>query len=135
MVQSRKRDADTEGVADVLERFRAGARQRQAELACLDEELGRLPETLAAVRRQMDLEEPSVHREGGSAPIHFIQKVVYHLFSRRHHLSILRQQSRFNRSVALALEDIYSRQRRLSEALAAPSKPQSADSEADEGGG
>ena len=119
MAQPLNHDDDDRGVAEVLDRFRAGARQRQAELACLDEDLGRLPESIAALRRQMSLAEPSFRREGGSALVHFCQKAIYHLFSRRHHRSLLEQQSRFNRSVTLALEDLHRRRRRIDEAHAA----------------
>ena len=49
-----------ESVAAVLERLRAGVRQRQAELACLDEQSADLPAFLANVRRDANLAEPSI---------------------------------------------------------------------------
>ncbi|MEE2776447.1 MAG: hypothetical protein VYE73_06755 [Acidobacteriota bacterium] len=117
MSEARDPQSEGEAVADVLERVRAGARQRQAELASLDRDLGDLPASLAELRRQTDLEEPSLPREGSSALVHYLQKAIYHLFTARHHRSLLRQQTRFNRSVALSLEDLYRRQRRLRAAL------------------
>jgi hypothetical protein len=117
MGAERESGADKDGVAEALERVRAGVRQRQSELACLDTDLGRLPGSLAAVNAGVELEEPTLEREGGSSLVDFVQKLTYHLFSRRHHRSLLQQQTRFNRSVALALEDLHTRQQRLGDAL------------------
>lgn len=117
MAADRDKEVLAEGVPEILDKVRAGVRQRQAELACLDGQTEGLPGMLATVTRQAELEEPSLHREGGSAVVDFVQKLTYHLFSRRHHRSLLRQQTRFNRSVALALADLHERQDRLAEAV------------------
>ena len=109
---SMERDDD---VALVLERLRAGVRQRQAELACLDQQRGELPAFLAAVRRDAALEEPSFRSEGASALRGFVEHACYVLFARRQHRALLRQLNRFNRSVELALAELHAR----NEALAA----------------
>jgi hypothetical protein len=118
--------AEPESVARALERLREGVRQRQAALACLDELRGERPAVLAAVARDAALEEPSFRVEGVSGPRAFLERAAYVLFARRQHRSLLRQQSRFNRSAALALEDLHARQdllarelRRASERVAA----------------
>jgi hypothetical protein len=105
--------ARDEAVAEVLERLRAGVRQRQAELACLDLERGDLPASLAAVKRDGVLEEPSFRIEGASALRTLIERAFYILFARRQHRALLRQQNRFNRSVELALGDLHARQEAL----------------------
>jgi hypothetical protein len=96
-------------VAVVLERLRAGVRQRQAELACLDEQHGELPAFLAAVRRDGVLEEPSFRAEGVGAVRAFIERACYVLFARRQHRALLRQINRFHRSVELALVELHAR--------------------------
>jgi hypothetical protein len=98
-----------ESVAEVLERLRDGVRQRQAELACLDQQRGELPASLAAVRRDAGLEEPSWRIEGASALRTFVERASYTLLGRRQHRSLLAQQGRFNRSAELALEDLHLR--------------------------
>lgn len=117
MGAARERDSNTVDVADTLERIRAGLRQRRSELAALDAHTAPLPGPLAEVRAQAQLEEPSFYGEGGSRLQSFLQKVIYHLFSKRHHRSLLRQQSRFNRSVDLALAELFDRQERLAAQL------------------
>jgi hypothetical protein len=105
--------AREEGVAEVLERLRAGVRQRQAELACLDEQRGDRPAVLAAVARDAAIEEPNFRVEGVSALRAFLERAAYVLFARRQHRTLLRQQNRFNRSAALALDDLHARQETL----------------------
>jgi hypothetical protein len=107
--------AGDDDVVLVLERLRAGVRQRQAELACLDQQRGELPAFLAAVRRDAALEEPSFRSEGTSALRSFVERACYVLFARRQHRALLRQLNRFNRSVELALAELHAR----NEALAA----------------
>jgi hypothetical protein len=103
---SPERDLD---VAALLERLRAGVRQRQAELACLDEQRGELPAFLAAVRRDGVFEEPSFRAEGAGALRAFVERAGYVLFARRQHRALLRQLNRFNRSVELALVELHVR--------------------------
>jgi hypothetical protein len=104
-------------VAAVLEGLRAGVRQRQAELACLDQQRGDLPGFLAAVRSEAILEEPSFRTEGIGALRSFLERAAYVLFARRQHRALLRQQNRFNRSVQLALEELHARQEAMSRDL------------------
>ncbi|HVR29844.1 MAG TPA: hypothetical protein VMS86_09975 [Thermoanaerobaculia bacterium] len=113
MAESETTTPREDGVAEVLERLRAGVRQRQAELACLDEQRGDLPAALAAVRRDAVLEEPSWRIEGASALRTFLERASYALLGRRQHRSLISQQSRFNRSAELALEDLHARQKAL----------------------
>jgi hypothetical protein len=101
--------APDDDVALVLERLRAGVRQRQAELACLDEQRGELPAFLAAVRRDARLEEPSFRAEGTGAVRSFVERACYVLFARRQHRALLGQLNRFNRSVELALVELHAR--------------------------
>ena len=113
MSESDATTARDEAVAEVLDRLRAGVRQRQAELACLDLDRADLPASLAAVKRDAILEEPSFRIEGATALRSFVERVIYVLFARRQHRALLRQQNRFNRSVELALLDLHARQEAL----------------------
>ena len=98
-----------EAVAAVLDGLRAGVRQRQAELACLDEHRGDLPAFLANVRRDANIAEPSIRTEGMGAVRAFVERALYSLFARRQHRTLLHQQNRFNRSVELALIELHAR--------------------------
>jgi hypothetical protein len=102
-----------EDVRELLEQLRAGVRQRQAELACLDEQRGERPAALAAVTRDAVIEEPTFRVEGVSGLRAFVERAAYVLFARRQHRTLLRQQNRFNRSAALALDDLHARQESL----------------------
>ena len=105
-------------VAAFVERIRAGARQRQAENAALEDELAGWPPPLEALRRYERLAEPSFDVESGGRAV-WLQKVFYHLFAKRGHRSLLRQQNEFNRQVGLALRDLCERQRRLGDRMTA----------------
>ena len=98
-----------ESVAAVLDGLRAGVRQRQAELACLDQQRGDLPAFLANVRRDANIAEPSIRTEGIGAVRAFVERALYTLFARRQHRALLHQQNRFNRSVELALIELHAR--------------------------
>ena len=103
--------------AAFIERIRAGARQRQAELSALEDELAGWPPALEALRRHERLSEPSFDAASGGRTL-WLQKVCYHLFAKRGHRSLLRQQNEFNRQVGFALRDIHDRQRRLGDRMA-----------------
>ena len=107
-------------VAEVLARIRAGVRQRQALLAAVPEETLQLPASLAQVQATQYLERPVPvsHRGWLGLPIVFAKKVVYHLFMKWYLASLLQQQTDFNRAVAVALQDLFERQRALARALA-----------------
>ena len=105
-------------VAAFVERIRAGARQRRAEHAALADEFAGWPRPLEALRRYERLVEPSFDRESGGRAV-WLQKVFYHLFAKRGHRALLRQQNEFNRQVGLALRDLCDRQRRLGDRMAA----------------
>jgi hypothetical protein len=106
-------------IAEVFERLRAGVRQRQAELACLDQQSGELPAFLAAVRREATLVEPSFRTEGAGALRSFVERAFYVLFARRQHRTLLAQQNRFNRNVELALSELHGTGQRLASELRA----------------
>lgn len=107
-------------VAEVLAQLRAGVRQRQALLATVPEETLQLPASLAQVQATQYLERPvpHSHRRWLGPPIVFAKKVVYHLFMKWYLSSLLQQQTDFNRAVAVALQDLFERQRALARAIA-----------------
>jgi hypothetical protein len=117
-MNSKSDDRSADDVAAVVERIRAGARQRQAENAALEDELAGWPPPLEALRRYERLAEPSFDAESGGRAV-WLQKVCYHLFAKRGHRSLLRQQNEFNRQVGFALRDLCDRQQRLAERLVA----------------
>ena len=118
-------------VAAMVERIRAGARQRQAENAALEDELAGWPPALEALRRYERLVEPSFDAESGGRGVWF-QKVFYHLFAKRGHRALLRQQNEFNRQVGLALRDLCDRQRRLGDRMTALEERRGAPGRSDE---
>lgn len=111
-MDSKSRSESPDDVAAVVERIRAGARQRQAENAALEDELAGWPPPLEALRRYERLAEPSFEVESGGRAV-WLQRACYHLFAKRGHRSLLRQQNEFNRQVGFALRDLFDRQRRL----------------------
>ena len=115
-MNSKSPDPASDDVAAVVERIRAGARQRQAENSALDDDLAGWPPPLEALRRYERLAEPSFDAESGGRAV-WLQKVCYHLFAKREHRSLLRQQNEFNRQVGFALRDLCDRQRRLADSL------------------
>ena len=117
-MHSKSPDPSPDDVAAVVERIRAGARQRQAENSALEDDLAGWPPPLEALRRYERLAEPSFDAESGGRAV-WLQKVCYHLFAKRGHRSLLRQQNEFNRQVGFALRDLCDRQRRLADSLVA----------------
>ena len=117
-MHSKSPDPSADDAAAVVERIRAGARQRQAEHSALEDELAGWPPPLEALRRYERLAEPSFDAESGGRAV-WLQKVCYHLFAKRGHRSLLRQQNEFNRQVGFALRDLCDRQRRLADSLVA----------------
>lgn len=117
-MNSKSPDPSSDDVAAVVERIRAGARQRQAENSALEDDLAGWPPPLEALRRYERLAEPSFDAESGGRAV-WLQKVCYHLFAKRGHRSLLRQQNEFNRQVGFALRDLCDRQRRLADSLVA----------------
>ena len=117
-MNSKSPDPASDDVAAVVERIRAGARQRQAENSALEDDLAGWPPPLEALRRYERLAEPSFDAESGGRAV-WLQKVCYHLFAKRGHRSLLRQQNEFNRQVGFALRDLCDRQRRLAGSMAA----------------
>ncbi len=95
-------------------RIEAAARQQRSRSAYLEERVAGWPVALEAVRLQQRVAEPSFQ---GGGLVAWAQKVVYHLFSKRAHRTLLEQQNEFNRQVSLALRELWARQDRLESAL------------------
>lgn len=113
-------------MADVLAQVRAGVRQRQALLATRPEDPRELPASLAQVLATQHLERPvpRSHRRWLGPPIVFAKKAVYHLFMKWYLASLFEQQAAFDRAVAVALQDLFDRQRELTRAMAESREPE-----------
>lgn len=110
---------DAARVADALARIRTGVRQRRAWSATRSDDSVNGPLALAQVQAAQRIEQliPTSHRGVLGIPIVFAKKVVYRLFMQWYLRSLVQQQNAFNRSVTIALQDLYERQRTLTEAL------------------
>lgn len=102
-------------VAQALEQLRAGLRQRQAELATVDEELRRLPPTLAKLHeiQYVDVPQATSHRPGIGRLIVLAKSLVYKAFMKWVLSSVVEQQNAFNRATAQAMSELFERQKRL----------------------
>ncbi|MGH9361751.1 MAG: hypothetical protein ACRD2T_07520 [Thermoanaerobaculia bacterium] len=115
--------ADERQVAEVLERVRAGVRQRQAELATLsggEETKLRLLE----LKTLEYIEEPlavSPRPVVGRALV-FLKKAAFHLLFKWYARPVLQRQNRFNSVASQLLHELVGNQARLAEALAAALK-------------
>ena len=111
---------DAARVAATLARIRAGVRQQAAWAATAAPDRGNVPVSLANVQAAQQLEQPipTTHRGAIGWPIVFTKRVVYRLFMKWYLRSVLQQQNAFNRAVTLALQDLYERQRTLTDAIA-----------------
>lgn len=110
---------DPSRVGEVLDQIRAGVRQRQAELATVDQRLAELPASLARVHEIQYVEEPQSvsHRPIVGRVIVLFKKAFYQAFMKWFMSSVIEQQNAFNRAVATALTDLFERQKRLAESL------------------
>jgi len=108
---------DSARVERALEQIRAGVRQRQAELATIDQELAKLPAALARVHELQYVEEPQSvsHRPVIGRVIVFFKTAFYRGFMKWFMSSVIEQQNAFNRATALALRELFERQRLLGE--------------------
>ena len=113
---SKSEDPSPDAVTAFVERIRAGALQRRAENAAMEDEFAGWPPPLEALRRYERLVEPSFDAESGGRAV-WLQKVFYHLFAKRGHRALLRQQNEFNRQVGLALRELCEGQRRLGDRI------------------
>src|SRR5262245_7380376 len=111
--------AEAARVSETLARIRTGVRQQHAWTATRSETSGDGPVALLQVRAAQTLEQPipTSHRGVIGQPIVFAKKVVYRLFMKWYLRSIVEQQNAFNRSVTAALQDLYDRQRIITESL------------------
>lgn len=111
---------DEQRVAAVLERVRAGVRQRQAELATLaggEETKLRLLE----LKTLEYVEEPlAVSPRPGIGPaLVFFRKASFHVLFKWWARPVLERQNRFNQVASQLLHELVGTQARLAEALAA----------------
>ena len=110
---------DDRQVAEMLERVRAGVRQRQAELATLsggEETKLRLMEleTLEYVEEPLAVSPRPV--VGGA--LVFLKKAAFHLLFKWYARPVLQRQNRFNQAASQLLHELAGNQARLAEALA-----------------
>jgi len=111
--------SDERQVAEMLERVRAGVRQRQAELATLsggEETKLRLLEleTLEYVEEPLAVSPRPV--VGGV--LVFLKKAAFHLLFKWYARPVLQRQNRFNQAASQLLHELVGNQARLAEALA-----------------
>lgn len=108
---------DSARVEKALDSVRAGLRQRQAELATIDQELSKLPASLARVQEIQYVEAPQSvsHRPVVGRVIVFFKTAFYEAFMKWFMSSIIEQQNAFNRATAQALREVFERQKRLAE--------------------
>ena len=111
-------DAEAARVEAVLERVRAGVRQRQAELATLSggEEIKL---RLLELKTLEYVEEPLAFspRPVVGPLLVFLRKAVFHLFVKWWVRPVLQRQNRFNQVASQLLYELAGNQARLAEAL------------------
>jgi len=114
--EARQPNGEEPAVDEVLAQLKAGVRQRQAELATVDEELRRLPASLAEAHRLYYIHEPECvsHRPVIGRVIVFFKKGFYLAFMKWFMSSVIEQQNEFNRTATEALRDLFERQTELS---------------------
>ena len=103
-----------ERVAETLSRLRAGVRQRQGEVAALNDG-GRLPPGVVDLLARARIEEPipvSARPVVGRLVV-LSRKLAFHLFVKWWVRPVLQQQNRFNQLVAQRLVDQGEREVRL----------------------
>jgi len=113
--------APRERVAAVLERVRAGVKQRQAELATVDAE--REDRRLALVELQglewVEEPVPVSPRPGVGRLLVFARRAFFHLFHKWHARPVLHRQNAFNRAAVRLLRDLSAREEAAEERAAA----------------
>jgi len=114
-------DASRARVAAVLDRVRAGVKQRQAELATVD--AGREDRRLALVELQglewIEEPVPVSPRPGIGRLLVFARKAFFHLFHKWHARPVLHRQNAFNRAAVRLLRDLSAREEAAEERAAA----------------
>lgn len=110
---------DGRRVAEVLERVRAGARQRRAELATVSPGREEARLRLLLLKRSEYLQEPvpASPRPLLGPLLVFARKLVYHLFFKWHARSVLQQQSEFNQAASFLIQDLLESHQRLGRRL------------------
>lgn len=107
-------------VAAVLERVRAGVRQRQAALAAIGERDEEVSLVLAELRAAEIVREPQAvsPRPVVGRALVLLRKVGFHLFVKWWVRPVLQQQNTFNQAASRLLDDLAAERRRDAERAA-----------------
>jgi hypothetical protein len=113
-------DPERQRVAAVLERVRAGVRQRQAELAAVGEGEEDAKLALAELRGAEFVREPQAvsPRPVVGRGLVLLRKVGFHLFVKWWVRPVLQQQNAFNQAASRLLDDLARERRRDAERAA-----------------
>jgi hypothetical protein len=118
--ESSTADPERQRVAAVLERVRAGVRQRQAELAAVGEGEEDAKLALAELRGAEFVREPQAvsPRPVVGRGLVLLRKVGFHLFVKWWVRPVLQQQNAFNQAASRLLDDLARERRRDAERAA-----------------
>jgi hypothetical protein len=113
-------DPERQRVAAVLERVRAGVRQRQAALAAIGERDEEVSLVLAELRAAELVREPQAvsPRPVVGRALVLLRKVGFHLFVKWWVRPVLQQQNTFNQAASRLLDDLAGERRRAAERAA-----------------
>jgi len=112
-------DQDSRDVAAVLERLRAGVRQRQAELATVNAATDEARFKLAELTAKEFIQEPmavSPRPVIGRALV-FVRKAMFHLFFKWYMRPVVEQQNAFNQTASRLVQDLLQAEERLARQL------------------
>jgi hypothetical protein len=106
-------------VAAVLQQVRAGIRQRQGELASIQDDCAQIQLRLDELRQAVVVQEPTCvsPRPVIGRLIVQVRSLGFHLFGKWYAHSLLQQQNEFNRLAADLMEDLAVEQQRLASRL------------------
>jgi hypothetical protein len=101
-------ESDASDVAVILERLRAGVRQRRAESVTLGEGSESTRNGLLALRAREYVQEPIVvsHRARFGRAIVFVRKAFFHLFLKPFFRPLLEQQNAFNETASRLIQEL-----------------------------
>lgn len=99
---------DGSDVAAILDRLRAGVRQRRAESVTLGEGSEATRNGLLALRAREYVQEPIVvsHRARFGKLIVFVRKAFFHLFLKPFFRPVLEQQNAFNETASRLIQEL-----------------------------
>jgi hypothetical protein len=110
---------DQPRVAEVLDRLRAGVRQRQAELATVTAGTDEARFKLVELTAKEFIQEPmamSPRPVIGRALV-FVRKAMFHLFFKWYMRPVIEQQNAFNQTASRLVQDLVQSQERLARQL------------------